>query len=97
MKESDFQKSLIKEIETRFPGCYILKNDPNYIQGIPDLLVLYGPYWAMLEVKASAKATRRPNQKYRINELNELGGFASFVYPENKEVVLDDMARSFET
>ena len=53
MKESAFQAKLIREIKKRFPGAIVLKNDPNYIQGFPDLTVLYivGRYWRLSRVK----------------------------------------------
>ena len=46
--ERDFQSKLIKEIKQRFPGCVVMKNDPNYIQGIPDLTILYNDRWLLL-------------------------------------------------
>ena len=95
MVESNFQSRLKSEIKERFPGCYIFKTDPTGMQGIPDLCILYKDKWAMLEVKAHKRAKHRPNQDYRVNELNEMG-FASFIFPENKEEVLDAMARSFK-
>lgn len=95
MKESKFQRQLIDALTVRFPGCLILKNDANYIQGIPDLLLLYKEHWAMLECKQSAKSARRPNQEYYVKILNEMS-FASFVYPENMEEVLDAIQRSFK-
>ena len=95
-RESEFQGKLIKELKERFPGCVVLKNDPNYIQGIPDLIVLNGDKWGMLECKASESASKRPNQDYYIRSLNELA-FASFISPENKEEVLDELERSFKT
>lgn len=95
MKESEFQSRLIKEIKARFPGCYVLKNDANYIQGFPDLLVLHGNKWAALEVKKEAKAHRQPNQDYYIGLLGVMS-FASFVYPENKEDVLDAMEQALQ-
>ena len=51
--ERNFQKDLIKEIKKRFEGCMVFKLDPRLIQGVPDLLILYGPHWAALEVKLS--------------------------------------------
>ena len=87
MKESKFQRDLIKELEELFPGCVIMKNDPTYIQGIPDLIILYNDRWAMLECKRSNKAGLRANQDYYISKLNSMS-FASFIYPENKEDVL---------
>lgn len=94
-KESEFQKELIKELKERFPGCVVLKNDANYIQGIPDLIVLNGDKWGMLECKASESASKRPNQEYYIRSLNNLS-FASFICPETKEEVLDELERSFQ-
>ena len=51
--ERDFQSRLIKELKQIFKGCIIMKNDSSYIQGIPDLLILYRDKWAALEVKKS--------------------------------------------
>lgn len=97
-KENEFQGKLIKEIKERFPGSMVLKNDPNYIQGIPDLLVLYEGNWAALECKKSKKDMEvncQPNQPYYISTMNQMS-FASFIYPENKEEVLDELERSFK-
>lgn len=93
--ESQFQKELIDEIKARFPGAIVLKNDPDYIQGIPDLTVLYGRCWALLEVKQNRYSSKRPNQEYYINLGNEMS-FAAFVFPENREEILNEMARSFK-
>lgn len=92
--EDLFRDELIKEIETRFAGSIVLKNDPDYIQGIPDLIVLYGPYWAALECKRSAKASHRPNQDYYIRAMDEMS-FGAFIFPENKEEILDALQRTF--
>lgn len=92
--ENRFQRNLIQELEDRFPGCVVIKNDPNYIQGIPDLLILYNDKWAALECKRSESASHRPNQEYYISKLDEMS-FASFVYPENMEDVLNEMEQTF--
>ena len=94
MKENDFQSELIKEIKREFPGSIVLKNDPNYIQGIPDLLILFNDKWAALECKRSENASHRPNQEYYISLMNQMS-FAKFIYPENKEEILDELQRSF--
>lgn len=91
--ESAFQNdTVIKAIKQRIPDTLILKNDPTYLQGVPDLTVIHGSRCAMLEVKRDAKASRRPNQEYYIQYIRERGGFASFVHPENLDEVLDDMS-----
>lgn len=92
--ERDFQKNLIKELKDIFVGCIIMKNDSSYIQGIPDLLILYEDKWAALEVKKSRTASHRPNQEYYVDLMDEMS-YASFIYPENKEEVLDEIQQTF--
>lgn len=95
MRENAFQKNLIKEIKERFPGSIVMKNDSSYIQGVPDLTILYGSKWAALEVKKSPTASHQPNQDYYIQKMNNMG-YASFINPENKKEILDEMERALE-
>lgn len=94
MLENKFQSKLIKELKKEFPGCMVLKNDPTYIQGVPDLLVLYKDKWCALEVKKSATAKHQPNQDYYVDKMNEMS-HSAFIYPENKDQVLDDLRKAF--
>lgn len=95
MLESEYQGILMKKIsEEILPGSLVIKNDPNYLQGIPDLTVFHYGKWAFLEVKASEKSKERPNQRYYIEKWNEDGCFAAFIYPENEEEVLSALQRS---
>ena len=94
MKESQFQNELIHELKDRFPGCMVLKNDANYIQGVPDLLILHGKHWGMLECKKHAKAKHQPNQDYYVQKLDE-ASFARFIDPSNKEEVLNELQQAF--
>lgn len=94
IKESKFQKDLIDEIKSEYPGCMVLKNDSSYIQGIPDWTVLYKNKWAMLEAKRDKKANKQPNQPYYVETANNMS-FSRFVYPENKEEVLNDLREHF--
>lgn len=94
MLENKFQSKLIKELKEEFPGCMVLKNDPTYIQGVPDLLVLHKDKWASLEVKKSAKAKHRPNQDYYVDKMNDMS-YSNFIYPENKDTVFDDLRKTF--
>lgn len=94
MRESRFQLELIKDLNHLFPGCVIHKKDPRDIQGVPDLTIYWGDCWAMLEVKASATAAHQPNQDYYVEKFAEMS-FAAFIYPENKEEVLNELQRSF--
>lgn len=90
MRESTFQAAVIRELKSRLPGCIVLKNDPNYIQGFPDLLVLYGTRWGALECKVSMNSRIQPNQDYYVDALDEMS-YASFICPDNKEDVLDEI------
>lgn len=94
MLESVFQSKLIRELKDMFPGCIVMKNDSSYIQGIPDLLVLYKNMWAALEVKKTSRAARQPNQEYYVALMDEMS-FSSFIYPENKDAVLDALYLHF--
>ena len=102
-RENEFQPALIKELRDMFPGCIIMKNDSGYIQGIPDLTILYKDHWAVLECKRDeeeylkcVRTNNPPNQHYYVDKLNNMS-FSRYIYPENKEEVLHDLQQSFES
>lgn len=95
MLESKFQSQLIRKIKNEFPGCMVLKNDPTYLQGVPDLTVFCGNKWAALEVKKSGNASHRPNQNYYVDKMNRMS-YATFVYPENEKEVLAELHKKFK-
>lgn len=90
--ESGFQDRLVSDIKEMLPGCMVFKMDQA--QGIPDLLVLHGNRWGSLECKKNAKAKRQPNQEYYVGKMDDMS-FSSFVYPENKDEVLDALYLHF--
>ena len=92
--ESKFQKELMDEIRDRYPGCVILKNDSGYIQGFPDWTILYKDKWAVLEAKREKNAKKQPNQEYYVDQLDNMS-FSRFVYPENKDEVLEGLHQIF--
>ena len=94
-RENSFQAALIKDIENRFEGSIVTKLDSGHIQGIPDLLVLYKDKWAALECKKSCNEKHQPNQDWYVEHMNAMS-YASFVYPENKEKVLNEIEESFK-
>lgn len=95
MLESKFQADLKKELKQKFNGCIVTKLDSGDIQGIPDLLILYKGKWATLECKKNEKASKRPNQQYYVDKMNEMS-FSRFICPENKEEVLNDLQNMFD-
>jgi hypothetical protein len=92
--ESEFSSDLKLELRHRFPNCLIMKLDPNQIQGIPDLLVLWEDRWACLETKRGLRSVHQPNQEYYVDLLDKMS-FAAFVHPLNYRDVLDQMERAF--
>jgi hypothetical protein len=93
--ESKFQAKLVTKLRLLFPGCMILKNDSGYLQGVPDLVLLYRDRWAMLEVKKDKPSRYQPNQEYYLQMLNEMS-FASRIDPSNEQEVLSALQRAFE-
>lgn len=93
--ESKFQKDLTDQIKEEFPGCLVMKNDSGYIQGIPDWTILYKDKWAVLEAKRNKDADKQPNQTYYVDKLNNMS-FSRFVYPENKEEVMNELHTFFD-
>lgn len=93
MRESQFQSQLINKLGKMLPGCIVLKNDPNYIQGIPDLIILHKDKWAALEVKRGKYASVRPNQAHYVRTMHAMS-YAAFIYPENESEILDELQRS---
>lgn len=96
MLENSFKSKLKKEIKERLPGAIVTLLSPNDIQGIPDLIVLFKNRWAALECKKSAKEPHRPNQDYYVEKMNKMS-YSSFIYPENKEQILNEMERAFRS
>lgn len=91
--ESKFQSELIRDLKAIFPGCVVQKQDASSMQGIPDLLILYNDRWAMLECKRDELAHHQPNQDYYVNKFDRMS-FCRFIYPENKEEVLNALQQS---
>lgn len=92
--ESGFQDKLVKDLKSMFPGSFVFKMDQ--IQGIPDLLILHNDKWASLECKKSENANRQPNQEHYVERMNDMS-FSRFIYPENREEVLNELREAFES
>lgn len=91
MNERDFQSIIKRKIKHLLPGCIITKIDP-YIQGIPDLLILYKDKWATLECKRNKKSPHQPNQDYYVDLMNDMS-FSQFIYPENEDWIIRNLVR----
>lgn len=97
-KEADFEADLKRELESRFPGCFVLKGNSAMRQGVPDRLVLHGRNWAALEVKYPKGKKRNPvfeeNQEFYVKKLGNMS-YAAVVTPANFHEVIDEMESAF--
>lgn len=96
MLENKFKTNLIKEIKERLPGSMVLHPDPTECQGVPDILILYKDKWAALEGKKNGRASHRPNQNFYVEKMNDMS-YAAFIFPENKEEILNDLQHALES
>lgn len=96
MRESKYQRELIGRLETMFPGCMVLKNNPQNLQGVPDVLILHSGTWGALEVKQASNSPIQPNQRYYVDKMAEMS-FAAFICPENEEEVLYELQQALES
>ena len=99
MLEGPYKTHLIKRIRNEvLPGSIVLKNDANYMQGIPDISVFYWDRYGMLEVKTSPPAPSdfEPNQKWYIS-LFAGWAFGACIYPENEEEVLRELQSALQS
>lgn len=93
--EKDFQPTLVKRLREVLPDeTVIIKNDPNSVQGYPDLSIHYKGHYVLLECKRYEGAPERPNQRYYIEQACK-NTYAAFVYPENMEEVINEVQRTF--
>lgn len=100
MKETGkdgYQSRVADRLRRTFPGVVVLRNDPEYFQGIPDFTVLF-PYgfWAVLEVKLWPHSLKQPNQEHYISVMNDMS-FAAFINQENEEEVFLALQSAYES
>lgn len=92
--ETKFQKDVKDAITEKLPNAIILKQQTK--QGIPDLLIVNKDKWVALECKISETAHHQPNQEHYIRKMNQMS-YASFIFPENKEEVLNEVFKTLES
>ena len=95
-KEGRFKTEVHTELKQRFPGIDIIGGNSAMRQGIPDTLLQWQGRHAWLEFKKSEGAEKQPNQDYYVGKFNNEGTFSSFIYPENKEEVLNALERAWK-
>lgn len=87
-KEKIFQGKVSNWLKSQ--GAVVLKTAPGVLNptGIPDLLVLYGNRWCMLEIKREMNAKRQVLQNEQIERFYAMNpGLVLVVYPENWDCI----------
>lgn len=93
--EEKFKSDFKKELRTIFPECEYALGSSTGKQGFPDLIILYRDKHVYLEFKKFKGAPERPNQKYYVDKYGK-HCYTNFIYPENKEEVLNDIKKYFK-
>ena len=79
--EKKLQAQIIKYLQHK--GCYVLKNDATYRQGVPDLSFWHPDLNGFIEVKAKADSPYQPLQQPTIEKLQDMGVFCEVIHSEN--------------
>jgi Holliday junction resolvase len=91
MKEQDYQRKIIKYLESR--GAYIVKVISASKSGVPDIIACYKSYFLGLEVKTpkTCKNTSKL-QDYNLEQIRKSGGIAHVVVEVDEiETILKDI------
>lgn len=94
--EGPYKTYLRHRIEAELPGSIVIRAETGYIQGFPDLGILFDRNCGWLEAKTGPKAKLQPNQEYWVERLSGLC-FASFIYPEIEEEVLNELYKALRS
>jgi len=90
-KESLFQKKVQANLD-RLPYTWHFRYH-GILAGMPDLMGCCNGRFFALEVKVSATARRSKLQEFVLKRMDTAGAYATFVYPENFEVVMAYLQR----
>lgn len=96
--ESTFKKKVRKKL-SEIDQLYFFVKEAASLRGIPDIVGCYkGKFFAWelkkSEAESKKKSPRHALQKYTIGQIQNTGGIASFVYPENLEEKLEELLSS---
>lgn len=95
VKESTFQHKLIKMLR-KIPKSSFIVKEAKAIRGIPDIIGCIDGTYVALEVKKNKGEAQKNTgriclQKKFIRDIQCVGGYASFIYPENHEEILEEL------
>lgn len=97
MDEAIFKKQFINDFKGEMQqlgiDCEVYQNKSQRRSTL-DTIFLGPGCWAMLEFKEDEKSPHQPNQDYYVEKLNNMC-YATFVYPQNANKVMEDLIGLF--
>lgn len=87
-------KERIRPRLDRVPDSWWIKTQMLATVGVPDFLGCVNGLFVAIELKASEKEANRSQgtiQNYILFQINRSGGFATYMYPENADRVIDEI------
>lgn len=99
MSEANFQKKIIKYLESI--DAYVFKHNASAISkaGVPDIICCYRGLFMGIEVKKDNKSKPTELQKYNLNKINKCGGIGIVLRPDTFErfiSLLDTLRRELQ-
>lgn len=94
--ENIFRDNDLRPQLNKLTNCWYFIKEAVGLRGIPDIIGCINGKFFALEVKKCKKDANRNTgrivmQKYICKKINDIGGFARFVYPENCVEVLNEL------
>jgi len=94
MKESTFEKKFIARLKKLPYSYWEDKGETGAIRGLTDRRGCVRGRYIGLEFKRSmaealSNRSHKRLQEYTVHQIQEAGGYGTFVYPENAEVVYE--------
>lgn len=92
--EISFEKDCVKMLR-KLPKTFLPnKIESSYERGIPDLIFCVNGTYVALEFKRDKSEigkSRTKLQEYVLDLVEDAGGYAAFVYPENWLIIYNDI------
>lgn len=89
MSEANFQKKIIKYLNSL--DAYVFKHNASAISkaGVPDIICCYKGLFMGIEVKKDNKSKPTELQKYNLNSINNKGGVGIVLRPDKFKLFTD--------
>lgn len=100
VKESSFQQRFKDRLKRKFRGIRVITKEAGSIRGLADLYGCYQGSHFELEMKKNEAESKKNTgrtvlQRAELHKCRLAGGFGEFVYPENADIIIDEMEKFF--